>query len=105
MCIIVYFVLAMLLGGCCHTNGVNDGSATYYIFGFGKISVKKTCVATIVDNTSVGFYLADDPSLKMNLGYSSEYTIWLDPKSNQLVEVKKKASGDIDVKTTKGDNR
>lgn len=102
---LVYVCLAFLacLNGC--MTATTEETSDYFIFGFGRISVKKVACATVVDTHALGLYVADGPSLKTNLGYVSELTSFLDPDSNVLLEIRENPyiDGGVEIGITKAE--
>ena len=102
---LVFVCLAFLacLNGC--MTATTEETADYFIFGFGRISVKKVDCATVVDTHALGLYVSDGPSLKTNLGYVSELTSFLDPDSNVLLEIRENPyiDGGIEIGVTKAE--
>ena len=102
---LVFVCLAFLacLNGC--MTATTEETADYFIFGFGRISVKKEACATVISTHALGLYVSDEPSLKTNLGYVSELTSFLDPDSNVLLEIRENPyiGGGVEIGVTKAD--
>lgn len=97
---IIALIIALILQGCATIDTSNE-TATYWIVGFGKISTKKLSSAVVVDNRALGVYISDSPTMKVGFGYSSELTTFLDPETNQLIEIDNRDPKGITI-TTKG---
>lgn len=87
---------AAMMAGC--STGSPD-VATHYVFGFGKVSVTKESGVAVVDRSTIGVHVSDCPAWKVDMGYSSELTSFLDPRKDAVLEVRSGPFGNVTIKT------
>ena len=101
----ILIILASVSSGCSGMKFVDENGAVHHlIIGIGVVSTngnKSSAESINVTKTNVlGFYISNQPGLKVGVGYSSSRTLQIPLDSNVIVEVDEKPMGTVLIETT-----